>query len=397
MPLENFDPVPHLKKFAHFEDLMSKQDREEIEGLCKRVREIWTTEPMTPMQRAVGAMMGGDIDRVPYNPVLPKIIGMKKIGCDYVRLYMDPVANVKANLLTVLECKGDSVQGYLPIDMCMSDVFGTKWKFLPNTLPVVTEWAVKRGFEDILENPVPDPRESQGLKWQLETSRFLTERLGDLSTCGVSFILGPYYQYNSCLRGPVEGFADIKKHPDLAVEAFDKLYVYLVDLVKYFIEQTGMPACIIIDSLASPSFTSPAWFQRFCAPYNRRLVADVPAMWTIAGGGQGKTDFTPLLETYADMGYGSFMFGPPTDLRKMKKISEEKGPTIMHWALTQEMLHWYTPEEIEKQVKECIEIGAPGGKYILSSDVPDDETPLRSFTAVREAVMKYGKYPLKFD
>jgi uroporphyrinogen-III decarboxylase len=181
------------------------------------------------------------------------------------------------------------------------------------------------------------------------------------------------------------------------VKAFDRLHSYLVDLAKYLIEQTGMPACIIIDSLASPTFTSPAWFQQFCAPYNRRLLQDVPAMWTISGGGQGKTDFTPLLETYAEMGYGSFMFGPPTDLAKMKQISNEKGTVIMHWALTQEMLRWYTPKQIEERVKECLKVGAPGGKYIMSTDVPDDETPLVNYLAVKEAIMKYGKYPLRFD
>ena len=395
MSFENFDPVPHLKKFAHFEDLLSKRDREEIDDLCNKLRTMWTSEPMTPLQRSAGAMMGTEIDRVPFSSV-HRYIGMEKTGCDYLKLYMDPVATVKANLVAVLESKTEALFGYMPIDMNLSDVFGTKWKFLPNTLPVVTEWGVKRGFKDILDNPLPDPRESHALKWQLETQRFLTEKLGDVSPCGFSYILGPYYTYNSCLRGPIDGFYDIKKYPDIAVKAFDKLYLYLVDLAKYLIEQTGVPACAVVDSLASPSFTSPAWFQKFCAPYNKKIIEDVPAMWTIAGGGQGKTDFTPLLETYAEMGYGIFMFGPPTDLVKMKQISNEKGTAVVHWALTPEMLRWYTPKQIEKRVKECLKIGAPGGKYIMGTDLPDDETPLENFLAAREAVHKYGKYPLKF-
>jgi uroporphyrinogen-III decarboxylase len=396
VPFENFNPVPHLDKYAHIEDMMSKQDKRDIEGLIKKLRTIWTSEPLTPMQRAIAAMMGGDLDRVPYTPILPKSIGMRKIGCDYVKYYMDPVANMKTNLITAFECKGDSVQGYLPIDMGLSDVYGTKWKFLPNSLPVVTQWGVK-GFDQMLDNPTPDPRESRALKWQLETARFLTEKLGDLTSCAANFILGPYYQYNSCLRGPVDGFYDIKKRPDDAVKVFDKLYAYLADYANYLIEQTQVPSVIIIDSLAAPSFTSPAWFQKFCAPYNKKLLENIPAMWTIAGGGQGKTDFTPLLETYADMGYGSFMFGPPTDLNKMKQISNKKGTVIMHWALTQEMLRWYTPKQIEERVKECLKIGAPGGRYLLGTDVPDDESPLENFLAARESLLKYGKYPLKFD
>lgn len=398
MAFESFDPMPHLRDKACFEDLMSQQDREEMDDLIKKVREMWSSEPLTPMQRIIAAMMGGDIDRVPYTALTPKKIGMDKLGVNYVELYMDPVANAKAGLVTTLACQADGVSGLLPIDMNMSDVFGTKWKFLPHTLPVATEWAVKKGFEDILENPLPDPRESHALKWQLESERFLSERLGDLGPCSAgTFILGPYYQYNSCLRGPVEGFADIKKNPDLAVKAFDKLYEYLVDIAKYYIEKTAMPMGMIVDSLAAPSFTSPAWFEKYCAPYNKRILQDVPAVWTIAGGGQGQTDFTPLLATYAEMGYNTFMFGPPTDLLKMKEISNEKGTNIMYWALTQQMLHWYSPQEIDERVKEVMKIGAPGQKFVMSNDVPDDETTAETFVAIKEAILKYGKYPLSFD
>jgi len=80
----------------------------------------------------------------------------------------------------------------------------------------------------------------------------------------------------------------------------------------------------------------------------------------------------------------------------MKQISKEKGTAVVQWALTQEMLRWHTPKQIEERVKECLKIGAPGGRYIMGTDLPDDETPMENFLAAREAVHKYGKYPLKF-
>ena len=397
MPVEYFNPVPHLSGYARFEDLLSKPDKVEIDDLCAKVRQLWTSEPLTPIQRIMGAMMGQDIDRVPCVISKPEFLGMKKLGVDYVRKYADPVAAVKVALVSILECKTDSGCEYLPIDMNLSDVFGTKWEFLPHTLPKVTEWAVKRGFEDILENPLPDPRQSQALKWQIETARFLNERLGDLSPFATVFALGPYYTYNACLRGPVDGFRDIKRHPDLAVEAFDKLCTFIVDLLRYLMEAYHSPAWMLIESLASPSFTSPAWFERYCAPYNKRILQELaPAPGTISGGGQGQTDFTPLLQTYADMGYGAFSFGPPTDLRKMKAISDEKGTFIFHWAMPAPLLAYGTPEQIEEQVRETLRIGAPGKRYVLSTDLPDDETPLANLLAVRDACLKYGRYPLQF-
>ena len=98
MPFEYFNPVPHLSGYARFEDLLSKPDKAEIDDLCARVRQLWTSEPLTPIQRIMGAMMGQAIDRVPCVISKPEFLGMKKLGVDYVQKYADPVAAVKVAL-----------------------------------------------------------------------------------------------------------------------------------------------------------------------------------------------------------------------------------------------------------------------------------------------------------
>lgn len=392
MSFERFDPVPHLARYAKLDDMLSGEDCREIDDLCARVRLQWTSEPLTPIQRMIGSMMGQDIDRVPCVISKPDFLGMKKLGVDYERKYMDPVAAVKMILVSILESQTDGTSEYLPIDMNLSDVFGTRWEFLPHTLPKVTQWAVRRGFEDILENPLPDPRDSHALKWQIETARFLNERLGDLSPFATIFALGPYYMYLACLRGP-DGFRDIRTHSDLAVQVFDKLCTYIIDLLRYMMEQYQSPSWMLIESMASPSFTSPAWFEKFCAPYNRRILAELaPAPGVIAGGGQGQTDFTALLDTYAEMGFSTFSFGPPTDLERMKQISNEKGIFLAHWAMPAPLLAHGTPQEIDAEVERILAIGAPGKRYVLSTDQPDDESPVENIRAVKQACLKYGRY-----
>jgi uroporphyrinogen decarboxylase len=52
-----------------------------------------------------------------------------------------------------------------------------------------------------------------------------------------------------------------------------------------------------------------------------------------------------------------------------------------------------TKEEIEQAVKECIDIGAKGGAYILAPGcgIPPD-TPAEKIHAFMEARKKYGSY-----
>ncbi len=397
MSFEYFNPLPHLAKYRTFGELLSRQDTRQIDHICRKLRRLWSSEQLTPNQRRVGASLGQEIDRVPCIISSLKAIGMKKHGLNYLEVYKDPVVWVKATLISILETKCDGGRAYLPIDLNLSDVFGTKWEFLPDSLPKVTEWAVTRGLEDILENPLPDPRESEALRWSIESMKFLNEKLGDLCTFSTGILaIGPYYMYNSYLRGPTRGLADIKKQPDLAVQAFDKLCDYIIGLLKYLMQAEGANSWTLIEG-ASPAHTSPDCFERYCAPYARRMIQELaPALGTIDGGWQGQRDFTLLLDTYAEMGFKGFAFGPPTELPKMKQISSEKGIFVAHRALTQQFMRWATPVEIEEQVKKCVAIGAPGRRYLLTTDMPDDDTPLDNLLAITEACRKYGKYPANF-
>jgi uroporphyrinogen decarboxylase len=55
-----------------------------------------------------------------------------------------------------------------------------------------------------------------------------------------------------------------------------------------------------------------------------------------------------------------------------------------------------TPERVEEECKRCIQVGAPGGGFILSlGGGPSMETPEENIEAMVRAAKKYGKYPIK--
>jgi uroporphyrinogen decarboxylase len=54
-----------------------------------------------------------------------------------------------------------------------------------------------------------------------------------------------------------------------------------------------------------------------------------------------------------------------------------------------------TPEEVAAEVKECIEIAAPGGGYIMSTDHSlHDDIPSENVHALIETTHKFGVYPI---
>ncbi|HEY8476764.1 MAG TPA: uroporphyrinogen decarboxylase family protein [Chloroflexota bacterium] len=57
-----------------------------------------------------------------------------------------------------------------------------------------------------------------------------------------------------------------------------------------------------------------------------------------------------------------------------------------------------TPEEVEEEVKLRIKQLAPGGGYLCgaSNSVPE-YVPFENFMAMRNAILKYGKYPIQLD
>lgn len=61
-------------------------------------------------------------------------------------------------------------------------------------------------------------------------------------------------------------------------------------------------------------------------------------------------------------------------------------------------LPYGSPEDVEREVRECIRVAGPGGGYILASDHSlHDGIPVRNIKAMVDAGRKWGGYPLALD
>ena len=58
-------------------------------------------------------------------------------------------------------------------------------------------------------------------------------------------------------------------------------------------------------------------------------------------------------------------------------------------------LPYGSPEDVDREVRECIRVAGPGGGYILASDHSlHDGIPVGNIKAMFDAGRKWGSYPL---
>ena len=99
----------------------------------------------------------------------------------------------------------------------------------------------------------------------------------------------------------------------------------------------------------------------------------------------------PILEYTTSLNIDAIDIDGPTSLKKAVEASQKK--VVIRGNLAAELIGNGTKDEVEAEVKKCIEIAAPGSAYILSQGctIPHD-APMENIRAFWEAGVKYGCY-----
>lgn len=138
-------------------------------------------------------------------------------------------------------------------------------------------------------------------------------------------------------------------------------------------------------------------FNEFVAPYIKKLVNAVHKVnGKIIMHSDGQ--IMPLLPACVEAGVDGLnpiQRGAGMDLATVKQRYGDQLCLIGN-VDQRDLMPNGTPEQVAEQVKECIEIAAPGGGYVLSSDHSmHDDIPPENILAMYEAGRRYGKYPIK--
>jgi len=188
-----------------------------------------------------------------------------------------------------------------------------------------------------------------------------------------------------------EGFS--RAYLDKILEKQIEAYGKLLDAIGMYIE-----GVLITDDLAMQDslLMSPELYRNMIKPYQKELFEfiqsrGVTVVYHTCGA------IYPLLEDLVEIGV-KILHPVQLSAKGMdaKKLKKEFGDEIVFWGggcNTQRTLQFGTPQEVKDEVKERLDILAPGGGYVFAAEhCIQPGTPPENIIAMFETVKEYGRY-----
>ena len=350
---------------------------------------------MTPRERFLTALRGGKPDRVPlFDLLFNRELFEIAIGYRPESYNARDVAQcgVEIGLGGVWVTIG-GFWGYHHKEIAENiyqDEWGTTYQVDPSSWPISApvDYPIK-SREDLKGYVPPDP----SLSWRLDDIKAALERYGrDIAIMG-------------CVRGPLTvawytmGFERLSfclfDDPDLLTSVFRMRNDYFMEAGKRMVE-AGVAGIIVSDDYGFKTgpFFSPAHFKRFVLPFLTELVQTfvglgVPVLLHSDG------DINALLDDLIATGISGLHpleRGAGMDLAEVKEKYGEKICLFGNVSSTT-TLPFGSEEDVEREVRECLEIAAPGGGYVLGSDHSLHEgIPVNNILKMIETAKRLGRY-----
>jgi len=353
---------------------------------------------MTPKQRFLSAVKGGQPDKVPMFDDLcsvnlfeyllgyrPKCINSKDIMLATEKLGLD-AAHIMFGEVKPLNPVDKSGNIY-------TNEWGTKYKSTsyswPSDAPV--DFPIK-SISDLKNYKIPDPNEPGRLD---DVKLAVKMNKGEVAIVGV--VLGPLTNA-FLLAGWYPLSYSLMEDCKLATKLFEISNGYFNQAALNMIE-AGVDVIIIAEDLGfkSSTFFSRDTYRKNLFPYIEEQIKiikgkNIPVFFHCDG------NINSIVQDLVEMGIDCLHPIQKTANMDLLQIKQEYGDKI---AICGNVDSTYTLtsgsiEKVIEETKECIKIGAPGGGYILSSDSDlRDDMPVENILAMFEAGRKYGKYPIK--
>ena len=212
---------------------------------------------------------------------------------------------------------------------------------------------------------------------------------------GYPFIVGAHVfcafdWISDCLRGLRGTSMDMYQVPDKLLATIDMLIPSTIYGAVTMSQQSGIKGASIYLHRGSAGFMSDAQFAKFYWPCLKALILGLidagirPIVYT-------EGNYTPRLKYFQELPPKKFvMHYQDVDRRLAKKAL---GDIACFWGnVPAALMCTGTPQQVEEDVKELIDIFADNGGLVIDSSVGiPDEAKLENVQALTDAVRKYGK------
>jgi len=214
---------------------------------------------------------------------------------------------------------------------------------------------------------------------------------------GMGFPVGAKFAVNCSfdmfadnMRGIMRVLDDMRERPEELMEVLDKLEVISIQNAVNTIRATGAKFCFIPLHNGVDTFMSRDDYHKFYWKGLRNLmmaIIDEGCIPAVFCEGQYKT----RLDIISDVPKGKVMYlFEETDFKLVKETVGKVACVCGN--LDTATLMFGSKEQIINETRQIMEIGAPGGGFIMDNSIVMDECDPGNLDTYFETVEKYGKY-----
>jgi uroporphyrinogen decarboxylase len=351
---------------------------------------------MKPRERFITALTGGTPDRVPLGDYLfsPKL---QKQLLGYTTDLYDGPTQIKLAQKLGLDCMWIPINGFCgteeephPIGTRYQDEWGVT--YIKNGWPIMaqvdTPIKSRADWQCYAMPPIKSPHRFHMLR---EAIRANTH---DIAV--VAGVLGPFTMMYWYLMDLATLSVSVYDDPELVSAMCDAYTQWVLEAAAGAVQLGGIDAFSISDDWGGTQslLMSPTQLRRFFLPPFRAMVQGLKTLGKpVIMHNDGR--IWPVLDDLVDTGIDGFHpveRAAGGDLAYVKQryqgrlcpIGNIDNKTVMCVG---------TPEDVRREVLECLHIGKPGGGYIISTDHSiHDGMPYENILAYVETAQEHGRY-----
>ena len=226
---------------------------------------------------------------------------------------------------------------------------------------------------------VPDPKKDGRLPYYLELCERVSSQVRKTTAIGLGHS-GPW-NLAMHLRGVEQLLDDTMDDPDFVHELMTFTTRVVRDMGDALVESGFAPS--IGEACASCTLISPHIYREFIKPYHKSLrdyfkSKKIPMAIHICGY------IDPIMKDLVETGCAALSIDSPTSLEKM--VADNEGKAVIIGNVPTPLFVSGTPEQIETEIRKCVDIAADKSGFILASgcEVPPN--------AKKELVQHFCQY-----
>lgn len=355
---------------------------------------------MTPRERFLTALNGGVPDRIPITEHLFSQKLLKEV-LGYNTILYEGKAQAELAAKLGIDAIWTPINGFCGIEETpheKDEIYKDEWgvTYRKNGWPIIaqidTPVKSREDWEKYNFPPVDTPYRLRIFKDTKEANT------GDLAI--VLGALGPFTMLSWYIMDFETLSITMYTDPEMIHEMNEAVLKWTLDVIRLAIADGGVDCVQISDDWGGTNslLISPDDFRTFFVPYFRRLVEGIKETGVpVIMHNDGR--IWDVLDDLVDCGIDGLHPVERAAGMDLKKVKEKyKGKLTPVGNINNKItMASADPEDVRKEVLECIkEAGADGGYIIATDHSIHDLIPYENVKCLIETVKEYGTYPIQF-